>query len=122
MDNNQTLSCLLCEARHPVPEELYPDGSIFVTIRDVTNYMHMEKVCNLWLEDNEADINTTIKVVVTGLTPAMLALVSACQKHGCALIALNYDRESGTYKEQQVLDADDGLYHCTSTTMCGCMI
>lgn len=49
-----------------------------------------------------------LRLYVTGLTPCLLAVVDYCARAGITLVALQYDRETNTYKEHVVL-----LYkHC----------
>lgn len=43
---------------------------------------------------------TSITVYVTGLTPAMLAVVEVCFQRGITLEARNYNRETGEYQSQ----------------------
>ena len=43
---------------------------------------------------------TKITVYVTGLTPAMLAVVEVCFQRGITLEALNYNRDTESYQAQ----------------------
>jgi len=85
----------LCAGRHAIPVDEY----IFTTDLDPLDYDEMYrqamKVVPEW---------GTLIVYVTGLTAAMLAVVAACEDKHCVLTAKHYDRESGTYKSQVVLN------------------
>lgn len=83
----------LCAARHPIPVDaaLFPSE---VNPLDVDG-----------LRDAAAAIPadcTALTVYVTGLTAAMLAVVSVCAQRGISLTAMHFDRASGDYYAQRV--------------------
>lgn len=85
----------LCAGRHQTPA----DKAIFAAVNNVTDTEGLLQVAR---ENIPADCSE-LTVYVTGLTPAMLAVVRACAERGIALVAMHFDRESGTYYPQKVL-------------------
>ncbi len=86
----------LCAGRHPAPgnppaiykHDVNPlDTDVLYTQADV-------------LIPDDA---TALKVYVTGLTVAMLAVVSVCYKRHIKLTCLHYDRDSGNYYQQDIM-------------------
>ena len=85
----------LCAGRHEIPVQDF----IFDEIPDVTDFDAMAKAADAAIP-RDAD---ELEVYVTGLTPAMLAVVNVCQGGKINLTALNYDEVSGQYIKQTVL-------------------
>ena len=86
----------LCAGRHNIPgvdNYIFPEN---VSPTDPTQLLDIA-----W--KNIPAGTKTLHVYVTGLTVAMLAVVSVCQARGISLIAHHYDRESGKYYPQSVL-------------------
>lgn len=86
----------LCKGRHEVPVENY----IFEEeITDPTDFTVMENRADNAIP-KDAD---QLDVYVTGLTPAMLAVVTICFLRKINLTAYHYDRETGSYIPQKVI-------------------
>lgn len=85
----------LCAGRHDTPA----DKAIFEEIADPMNTSLLRKQANMAIPEDA----TSLVVYVTGLTPAMLAVVKVCFDRGICLTAMNYDRETGEYFPQEVL-------------------
>lgn len=86
----------LCAGRHEMPV----DEAIFEKIEDPTNYSLMEDQANHKIEEGVFEL----RVFVTGLTAAMLAVTKVCAKRNIRLVALHYDPTTGKYREQVVVD------------------
>ena len=86
----------LCAGRHDIPGI---DNYIFPETVNPTDFSEMRNIA--W--ENIPRDTETLHVYVTGLTAAMLAVVSVCQARGISLIAHHYDRESGNYIPQTVM-------------------
>lgn len=85
----------LCSGRHDIPVKDY----IFGEIEDPTNFdaLRAQALAVIPLDADE------VTVYVTGLTPALLAVIGVCQDREVTMNAMNYDRVSGEYKQQGVL-------------------
>lgn len=88
----------LCAGRHEIPVEEY----IFPDPVDPLDYNAMYKRA-MQVVPNGGHLT----VYVTGLTAAMLAVVAACESKRCTLYAMHYDRETGTYRRQVVLNGEN---------------
>ena len=86
----------LCKGRHQTPAA----ESIFDSEIDPTAVDAIEKIADSRIPDDA----TEIVVYVTGLTVAMLAVVSVCIARGIKLVAMHYDRTTGTYYRQLVME------------------
>lgn len=85
----------LCAGRHETPATT----AIFDQIADPTDFDAMLDTC---VKKIPTDADELI-IYVTGLTPAMLAVVKVCERRGIDITAMHYDRENKEYKPQQVL-------------------
>ncbi len=94
----------LCAGRHETPAHDY----IFSEVVDPTDLDAMFKVA--W--ERIPDDCTDLTVYVTGLTPAMLTLVEVCWQRRINLIAMHFNRESGSYYPQE-------LFAYTKCPWCG---
>ena len=88
----------LCAGRHDVPVQDF----IFKEILNPTDYQWMEATAERAIPSNCNELD----IYVTGLTPAMLAVVKVCERRGITLTAMNFDRETGKYLEQLVFSFD----------------
>lgn len=92
--------CLFA-GRHPIPGDppaIFPEGI------DPMDFDALHAAANAAIP---ADC-TFIRVYVTGLTPAMLAVVEVCFQRGITLEAAHYNRDTGKYQPQFPLVFD----HC----------
>ena len=82
----------LCAGRHETPAQ----ACIFKNISDPTD------LDSMWNEawDNIPENCTDLTVYVTGLTVAMLTVVSVCNQRGITLTARHYNAMSGNYYDQ----------------------
>lgn len=86
-------SFCLFAGRHPIPGN---PPAIFNEGIDPMDFDALHRAAN---DAIPADC-TSITVYVTGLTPAMLAVVEVCFQRGITLEALHFDRETGEYRSQ----------------------
>lgn len=86
----------VCAARHEMPVKEF----IFDEIIRPTDTVGMYNEANKKIPADAEHIN----LYITGLTPATLAIVNVCYKRGITLTAYNYNRETGRYQPQRVLD------------------
>lgn len=86
----------LCAGRHVIPGI---DSYIFPETVSPTDFAELRDIA--W--ENIPSDAETLHIYVTGLTAAMLAVVSVCQVRGISLVGHHYDRESGNYLPQTVL-------------------
>lgn len=96
-----TITCGLIRGRHRLPDSV----SIYVFNSDVPqdhicDAAYMDDICSAFIARHKPG---RVRVYVTGFTPALLALIRVCVQHGIALTAFNYDRESRSFWEQEVL-------------------
>lgn len=83
----------LFSGRHPIPGNppaIFPEGI------DPMDFDALHAAAQAAIPED----CTAITVYVTGLTPAMLAVVEVCFQRGITLEALNFDRETGEYRSQ----------------------
>lgn len=85
----------LCKGRHATPAT----EAIFPMEVDPTDTGALFAIA----EERIPRDATEIVVYVTGMTPAMLAVVEVCWKWGITLTAMHYNRDSGEYFPQCVL-------------------
>lgn len=85
----------VCAGRHEIPVTDY----IFDEICDVTDFDAMFSIAAKKIRRGPERVH----LYVTGLTPATLAIVSACRRLGRELVAFHFDKESGEYIPQRVL-------------------
>lgn len=99
MNKERSKAVGLCEGRHDMPV----DDFIFVGKIDPTNLNSIKKQAKDYVKNLPEGIDE-IRVYVTGLTVAMLALVWACHEEKINLIAYHWDREGKKYIPQTVLN------------------
>ena len=87
----------LCKGRHTLPQDC--EGYVFEVIEDPTNvgvmYNHAYNILhrmNIFKLD----------LYVTGLTPALVAVISACKTLNIDLVLWHYDRDINDYYPQVV--------------------
>ena len=85
----------LCKGRHATPAT----EAIFPTEVDPTDFSGLNRI----VAERIPSDTTELVVYVTGLTPAMLAVVHYCWQAGITLTAMHYDRATGEYYPQTVL-------------------
>lgn len=99
----------LCAGRHEIP---VAHGAIFETIEDVTNTGRMEVHAMRYIRKAATEAARVgkylhLEVYVTGLTPALVAVINAAmyyhKRHGVALTLWHYNRDEGEYFRQEVL-------------------
>ena len=85
----------LCAGRHDTPakDSIFPEGI------DPMDFQSLIETANNAIPNNAK----YLKVYVTGLTPAMLAVVRVCEFRGISLTAMHYNRDTGEYCNQTVL-------------------
>lgn len=88
----------LCEGRHSIPGNPPAIFPATATV-DPTDVLALHN-CAAFTIPADA---TEITVYVTGLTPAMLAVVRVCHERDIDLKAMHYNRETGEYYIQRVL-------------------
>ena len=96
---NTTYIFALCAGRHPIPGD--PDA-IFPETVDPLDLDGMFETAQRAIPVDCTDL----KVYVTGLTVAMLTVVQVCLARGISLTALHFDRTSGEYYAQRVVQFD----------------
>ena len=97
-----TIFCGLIAGRHILPDIITDNVySSDIPQNHITDSAYMDRICTAFL-DRHKDADT-ICVYVSGFTPALLALIKACNQRGLHLTAYNFDREGRTFWEQEVL-------------------
>ena len=123
----KTLNMALCANRHEICEAT--DGAIFYDIKDVTKTQQLESVAysRLWAKCYEigavkyassvfpeldgteyedglviAPNTVALNLFVTGLTPALIAVLNVCKDYGVDVILFHYDRSTCKYFVQGV--------------------
>lgn len=86
----------LCNGRHEMPAEV--GGYIFDTIEDVTNLSAMEERAERVLGQGLKGLD----LYVTGLTPALIAVLNVCRRNETAVTLFHFNRETGDYFPQVV--------------------
>ena len=85
----------LCEGRHEMPEDVR--GSIFgneVNPLDVADLEHKAEIRLAGIK--------SLKLYVTGLTVALIAVLNVAHKNGIAVTLMHYDRNTNSYYRQEV--------------------
>lgn len=98
----------LCAGRHPLPVEEY----IFPAELNPTDFDTMRRIASDFLVGVDH-----VTVYVTGLTAAMLAVVSVCASRGIGLTAMHFDRSCGEYLQQEIIVAE--ICPCCGTRVTG---
>lgn len=91
-----SVSMALCEGRHNIPEAV--DGSIFATELDPLDLAGMETAATEKLRGIKQ-----LNLYVTGLTVALVAVLNVCHRNNISVTLYHYNRETGTYYEQEVV-------------------
>lgn len=94
MEKKKTLA--LCNGRHEMPTEV--GGYIFDTIEDVTDLFAMEEIADKVLDQDLKYLD----LYVTGLTPALIAVLNVCHRNGIMVTLYHFNRETGNYFPQVV--------------------
>lgn len=97
-----TIYCGLIAGRHKYPEEI-TDFVFSASIPQIfiCDSAYMDRICEHFLDRHPGA--SVICVYVSGFTPALLALIKACNRRNIHLKAYNYDREGRTFWEQEVI-------------------
>ena len=95
---------ILCNGRHEpdlyaLDQPVKNPEPIFGNIENPLDFDKMEEIVDAKIP---ADCDV-VEVIVTGLTAAMLAVVSVCQKRNIALWAWHYTRENKTLSDGRVV-------------------
>lgn len=88
----------LINGRHEMPCKEF----IFESVKNVHDYHAIYNHVMEWLETN-INNDDELYVYVTGLTTVTAELISCCFNLNISLVLLNYDRESGKYLEQSIV-------------------
>lgn len=89
----------LCKGRHKIPMAIH--GAIFDY--EITNIVDTDKL------EHEAYIKLKssgcngLDLYVTGLTVALIATINACKRLNLPVTLWHFDRETGSYFNQEVL-------------------
>lgn len=94
MEKKKTLA--LCKGRHEMPTSV--GGYIFDTIEDVTDLFAMEEIADKVLDQDLKYLD----LYVTGLTPALIAVLNVCRLNGTRVTLFHFNRETGDYFPQDV--------------------
>jgi hypothetical protein len=87
----------LCEGRHDIPV----NGYIFGEIKDPMDFKELSRIAfeSLW-QYGHSDCELTL--YVTGLTPALIAVLNECGALEIDVTLMHYDKATGAYKPQKV--------------------
>lgn len=94
MENKKVLA--LCAGRHEMPASV--GGYIFDIIEDVTNLSAMEEIAERVLGQDLKGLD----LYVTGLTPALIAVLNVCRRNDIMVTLYHFNRETGDYFPQVV--------------------
>ncbi len=89
----------LCEGRHDI--DIPMDGYIYHDIKDPMDFDELKNVAfeALW-RYGHSDVELTL--YVTGLTPALIAVLNECGALEIDVTLMHYDKVTGAYKPQKV--------------------
>ena len=90
-----SLTASLCAGRHDFPAEV--TGSIFPQDVDPTDVLGLENMTESVVRGIDG-----LKLYVSGLTVALVAVINACHKYGVSLVLMHYNRETREYYSQEV--------------------
>lgn len=105
INDERTIVTALCEGRHDMPENV--SGSVFPMSVDPTDIDTLDRVAVEFVKSCDGK---NIHLVVTGLSVALVAVikaVTACAADDSSATSLtlwHYDRNSGDYYPQKVVD------------------
>lgn len=95
-DYRKFASVTLCESRHDIP--LAIDGSIFGNTVEF-NIPKLNHDAYVTIKQSGVEYLT---VYVTGMTPALVAVINACSQLGVTLTLMHYNNQTGKYVPQYV--------------------
>ena len=89
----------LCEGRHPLPVDEY----VYREISSVSDLDTLDRVaCDFIAAHSLGHGAGELRLYVTGLTVALVAVINCCCRNGVNLTLLHFDRESGQFFPQPV--------------------
>lgn len=89
----------VCKGRHEIPQAT--DGAIFEqTITEMDPTKLYFKAMHRLTEDYEMRIGDAVKLYVTGLTMATLAIVKVCKHMEFKIVCFHYNKDTGEYIPQ----------------------
>lgn len=88
---------VLCEGRHEVNMDY--DGYLFP--ENVKNPMDFDKLYEQVRKTIPEDCSW-LELIITGLTPCVLAVISYCHFNDITVVCLHYNKDTGEYCEQCV--------------------
>lgn len=89
-------SVALCESRHEIPQAV--DGCIFGNTVEF-NIPKLNRDAYVAVKDSGVEFLT---VYVTGMTPALVAVINACNDLDITLTLMHYNNATGKYVPQYV--------------------
>lgn len=95
----------LCAGRHDMPV----DKCIFEDALDPTNFSKMTAIAAQELKQYRGR-NVHLVVYATGLTAAMITVVKVCSAWRIDLTVMHYNRETGSYLPQTVIERPYCVY------------
>lgn len=97
------MKVILCEARHH-HSEIEGLPSIFTNTISM-DFASMDETASKFVKDNMETVNAEgLDLYVTGMTPAVCAVIRACLRYDAELRLWHYDRDTDTYICQPMLE------------------
>lgn len=91
--SNLTLTCGLCEGRHPLPVNEY----LFENQINPFDFQSMYSI----IADKISGYHS-VTLYVTGLTSAVAEVIKVCKEKGINLILMHFNLDTGTYVPQKI--------------------
>ena len=91
--SNLTLTCGLCEGRHPLPVNEY----LFENQINPFDFQSMYSI----IADKISGYHS-VTLYVTGLTSAVAEVIKVCKEKGINLILMHFNLDTGSYVSQKI--------------------
>lgn len=92
----------ICGGRHPMPQG-WEEGIFDDVIEDPLDFDTLSSVADGFVYDCEESGFSELSVIVTGFTPATIALIMACVHEFISIVFWHYDKECQTYRRQDFI-------------------
>lgn len=106
VDVSKTVRCITCSERHLSMPNVKNIFGIQVSPKEMFDFKGLQSRAEEFIKENVSFINgkalDSLELYITGLTVLTTAVIVACNKLQVNLVVMHYDRDSKSYKGQQI--------------------
>ena len=106
VDVSRTIKCITCSERHLSMPNVKNIFGVQVSAKEMFDFEALQTKAEKFIKENISFINgkalDSLELYITGLTVLTTAVIVACNKLQVNLVVMHYDRDSRTYKGQQI--------------------